>query len=84
MEKERNKKSQMILYEFAEMVDHSAKKIGLLRDFFSHSVPDNELFSESGRKGFHLILSDLEDDLEFVVDRLFKNGQQAPLEGNGT
>jgi hypothetical protein len=72
MGNEKNKKSQMDLYDLADMVDHSARKIAFLRKFFSHNVPDDELFSEDARTGFHFIMDDLEDDLEFVVDRLCK------------
>jgi hypothetical protein len=72
MEKEKDKKSQMDLCELADMVDHSVRKIAFLREFFSHNVPDDELFSKDGRAGFHFIMDNIEDDLEFVVDRLYK------------
>ena len=72
MGNEKNKKSQMDLYDLADMVDHSARKITFLKEFVGHKVPDDEIFSENARTGFHFIMNDLEDDLEFVVDRLYK------------
>jgi len=72
MGNEKNKKSQMDLCDLADMVDHSVRKIAFLRGFFSHNVPDDELFCKDARAGFHFIMDDLEDSLEFVVDRLYK------------
>lgn len=72
MGNEKNKKSQMNLCDLADMLDHSAKKVAFLREFFCHNVPDDELFCKDARTGFHFIMDDLQDDLEFVFDRLYK------------
>jgi len=51
MGNEKNKKSQMDLYDLADMVDHSARKITFLKEFVGHKVPDDEIFSEKQEQG---------------------------------
>ena len=63
---------QKKIADLSVIVEHCAAKIGLLRDFTSHSVPNDELFSNSGRTGFHHILMNLEDDLESVAHDLLQ------------
>ena len=58
-------------------VEHCARKIGLLRDFLSHSVPNDELFGKEGRTGFHHLLADIEDDLELALDQLYRKQAKA-------
>lgn len=72
MENEKDNKSQMDLIGLADMVDHNARKIAFLREFFVHNVPDDELFCKDARAGFHFIMDDLKDDLDFIVNQLYK------------
>ena len=55
-----------------DVVEHCARKVAFIREFFCHSVPNDELFSKDARAGLHFILDDLEDDLEFVVDKHYQ------------
>ncbi|PIX23347.1 MAG: hypothetical protein COZ69_08755 [Deltaproteobacteria bacterium CG_4_8_14_3_um_filter_45_9] len=72
MEKEKDKKSRMDLCDLADMVQHTLSKVVFIREFFCHNVPDDELFTERASPGFHFIMDDIEDALEFVVDQLYK------------
>jgi hypothetical protein len=71
------------LTDLIDMVDHCARKITFLREFFSHNVPDDELFTEKARSGFHFIMDDLEDDLEFVVDQYYKGLNHSKYQKEG-
>lgn len=70
MEKEKGRTARDLV-DLIDTVDHCARKITFLKEFFSHNIPDDELFSEKARAGFHFIMDDLEDDLEFVVDQFY-------------
>ncbi len=75
MEKENQKdikKMQKDLGDPKTVIEHSIRKIGLLRDFLSHNIPDSERFSKNGEAGFHHVLADIEDDLEIALTQLFE------------
>ena len=74
MENRKDKKSPMDLGDLQVIVEHSARKVRFVTEFFSHSVPDDELFSGNARAGLHFVLNDLEDDLELVSEQLCKAG----------
>ena len=61
------------LNELRDMVEDCVSKIHFLEDFFTHNIPEDEFFSESGRSGFYRILVDLEDDLTFVSNGMRKD-----------
>lgn len=57
------------LIDLQDMVENCAAKIALLDDFFAHGhEPDTEFFSEDGKFGFHCILTDMQNDLNLVID----------------
>jgi hypothetical protein len=76
MEKEKDRTARDSA-DLIDMVDHCARKIRFITEFFSHNVPEDELFSEKARAGLHFILNDLEDNLEFVVDQYY-HGSNRP------
>jgi hypothetical protein len=71
MEGKSIRKSMRESISHIDVVDHCARKIAFIREFFCHSIPDDELFSKDARAGLQFILDDLEDDLEFVVDQFY-------------
>lgn len=79
MEKEKHK-TPRDLTDLIDKVGHCAGKVAFIREFFCHSVPDDELFTKEARAGFHFIMDDLEDDLEFVVDQYY-HGLNSPITG---
>lgn len=64
--------AEIKLFDLTGIVEHSMRKIAFVREFFNHSVPDDELFSPKARAGFHFIMDDLENDLELVLRGLLK------------
>ncbi|MGO8988761.1 MAG: hypothetical protein ACLQGU_04340 [bacterium] len=60
------------LTDIRDLICYCASKIGCLRDFTTHSVATDELFSDSGLTGFSHILMEVERDLNSAVDRLSK------------
>jgi hypothetical protein len=72
LEKEKDRKLLEELGAFADMIQHTSTKIVFLREFFTHNVPDDELFCERARTGLLFIMDDIEETLEFIVDGLYK------------
>jgi len=66
--KERRGREQDAFLDLKDMMDDIFFKVHFIEDFFSHRVPDDEIFSDSGRSGFYHILFDLEEDIKFVQD----------------
>jgi len=83
MEK-KNRRTAGDLTDLIDMVEHCARKVRFISEFFSHNVPEDELFSKKAKSGFYFTLNDLEDDLEFVVDQYYKglNHSKNQKEGN--
>ena len=65
---ERRARRQDAFVDLEDMMDDIFFKVHFIQDFFSHRVPDDEIFSDSGRSGFYHILFDLEEDIKFVQD----------------
>ncbi len=59
-----------------DMIEDSVSKISFIEDFFTHNIPEDEFFSESGRTGFYRILVDIGDDLKFVVNEISQRQQK--------
>lgn len=60
------------------LVDHAARKVRLITEVFGHDICDENLLSDDARAGFHFILNDLEDDLEFIIDQYY-HGLNRPI-----
>jgi hypothetical protein len=73
------KRSVRDLGDLQVIAEHSARKVRLLTEFLSHNVPDDEIWSQNAKAGFHYILNDLEDDLEFVSEQLCNAGLTIPI-----
>lgn len=67
------------LTDLADMVDHCGQKVRFISDFFNHSIPEDEFFSEKGIAGLHFILRNIEDDLEFVVDEIYEENKDRKI-----
>ncbi len=80
MEKLNNEKARAILNDPLILIEHSARKITFVREFFNHNVPEDERWTEEARAGFHQILSDIEDDLDSALHQLLKTQPQHLLE----
>lgn len=65
---ERRGRKQDAFLDLEDMMNDIFYKVHFIEDFFSHRVPDDEIFSDSGRSGFYHILFDLEEDIRFVQD----------------
>jgi len=65
---ERRGRRQNEVLDLEDMMDDIFFKVRFIQDFFNHRVPDDELFSDTGRSGFYHILFDLEEDIKFVQD----------------
>jgi hypothetical protein len=60
------KEKRKTLGEFLDKVDESKCKLAFLRDFVTHNVPNDELFSKNGIIGLYFILSEIEDNVDSV------------------
>jgi hypothetical protein len=78
-----NRRTPRDLTDLIDMVDHCAKKVRFISEFFSHSVPKDELWSENAKSGFYFTLTDLEDDLEFVVDQYYHGPNRSKYRKEG-
>jgi hypothetical protein len=60
------------LFEFSDIIEHFARKVAFIGDFFSQREKRGERpkFSEEGFTGFYFILRDLQDEIESVVDQM--------------
>jgi hypothetical protein len=58
------------LSDLSDVIEDCVCKISLIGDFFSHNIPDDELFSKKGTSGLYFILRDIKDDLNLVVDEM--------------
>lgn len=61
------------LIEFSDMIEHFARKIAFIGDFFSQREKRGEFpkFSENGLTGFYFMLRDLQDEIESIVDQMY-------------
>jgi len=73
------KRSASNLGDLEVIVEHSARKVRLLAEFLNHRVSDDELWSKDAKAGFHFVLNDIEDDLEFISTQLCKVGLITPI-----
>jgi hypothetical protein len=65
---ERRGRKQDDFSDLQEMVEDVFSKVHFIEDFFTHNVPNEELFSDPGKSGFYHFLIDLEEDIAFTKD----------------
>jgi len=58
------------LENLKDQIENNARKISFIRDFFSHSISEQEFFSKRGITGIHHILWGIEEELEDIIDEM--------------
>lgn len=53
-----------------DRMEDTAAKIAFLRDFFNHSISEQEFFSKRGIYGVHNVLRDIENEIDLVIKEL--------------
>lgn len=69
--------SKIDVHDHADMLNVCKAKLCFLTDVFSQDHATNFRFSEDGLHGLYCILSDIEGEMEFVVNELTQRQGEA-------
>ncbi len=72
MEKGRSaRRSAKDVGDLITLVEQAARKVRLVTEIFGQNICNEDTLSKDAKAGFHYVLNDVEDDLEFVIDQYY-------------